>query len=96
MRPEASNEKFFKDEAAKRGFIQYKFSSGVTGVPDRILIGYGVTAFVELKALDGELSERQKLVISHIRKHGGIVYVPYSKQEILDIFDDITKSTADI
>ena len=47
MRPESALESYFQEQAEKHGFLQYKFLSGVTGVPDRIIIGNGVTAFVE-------------------------------------------------
>ena len=85
MRPEAKNEEYFEKAAKKAGFWQTKFTSGITGVPDRIIVGNNITAFVELKAIDGILSERQKLVIKAIQRRGGIVFVPYSKQDVDDI-----------
>lgn len=89
MRPEAALEKYFQEQAEKHGFLQYKFLSGITGVPDRIIIGYGVTAFVELKAKNGVLSNRQKFVINSMQKHGATVFVPFSKTDIDDIFAKI-------
>lgn len=92
LRPEAKLEAYFIKQAKIAHVWQNKFISGVTGVPDRIIIANGTTAFVELKAKDGRLSERQKLVIAQIRSHGGTVYVPFSKQDIDDIFAVITNT----
>ena len=85
MRPESALESYFQEQAEKHGFLQYKFLSGVTGVPDRIIIGNGITAFVELKDKNGRLSKRQQFVIQSMRNHGAIVYVPFSKEDIDEI-----------
>lgn len=89
MRPEAKLEEYFQEQAKKHDVLQYKFLSGITGVPDRIIIGNGITAFVELKAKNGVLSERQKFVINSMRKHGATVFIPFSKEDIDKIFDTI-------
>lgn len=86
MRPEAKLEKYFIGKAEANGFIQYKFISGVTGVPDRILIGNNKIVFVELKAVNGRLSDRQKFVGNMLRKNGAKVFVPYDEKDIDDIF----------
>lgn len=88
MRPEAEIEQYFKKKAEEHDVFQCKFSSGITGVPDRIIIK-GVTAFVELKAINGHLSSRQEFVIRTMRKHGAIVYVPKSKEEIDTLFENL-------
>ena len=92
QRPEAKIESYFEKAVKDSGFLQYKFTSGVTGVPDRIIVGGGLTAFVELKAANGVLSARQKLVIRSIRRHGGIVFVPHSKKDVDDIIKYIEKN----
>lgn len=89
MRPEATLEAYFKKQAEANGMLQYKFLSGITGVPDRIIIGYGTTAFVELKAKNGVLSERQKFIIQSMRDHGATVFIPYSKKDIDEIIAKI-------
>ncbi len=94
MRPEAQIEDYLENEAKRNNFLQYKFTSGVTGVPDRIIVGNGITAFIELKAINGRLSERQKFVIRNIRRHGGIVFIPYSKADVDKIIDYIRKNGA--
>lgn len=86
MRPEATLEDYFKKQAQKHNALQYKFLSGITGVPDRILIHNGMTVFVELKAKNGVLSERQKFIIQSMRNHGATVFVPFSKADIDAIF----------
>lgn len=85
LRPEAKIEDYFIKSAEDNGFLQYKFISGVTGVPDRIIIGGGIIAFVELKTKDGKLSKRQELVINTIRRHGGTVFIPYSREDVDDM-----------
>ena len=94
-RPEAKLEDYFEQQAKTHNFLQYKFISGVTGVPDRIIVGNNITAFVELKAQNGKLSERQKFLINSIRRHGGLVFVPFSKQDIDDIIVFIKQNGAE-
>lgn len=94
MRPEAKIEDYFEKAAKRNNFLQYKFTSGVTGVPDRIIVGNGLTAFVELKAAKGKLSQRQKLVINDIKRRGGLVFVPYSKEDVDEIIRYINKNGA--
>lgn len=94
MRPEAQIEAYLEEEAKRNHFLQYKFTSGVTGVPDRIIVGNGITAFIELKAINGTLSARQELVINSIRRHGGLVFIPYSKADVDEIIDYISKNGA--
>lgn len=91
MRPEATLEDYFIKQAEKHGFLQYKFLSGQTGVPDRVIIGHGKTIFVELKAADGVISQRQKFVIRAMRKHGATVFIPFNRNDIDEIFKTITK-----
>jgi len=89
--PESVLERYFIKQCALRGIWQNKFTSAITGVPDRIVIYNGTTAFVELKAKNGVLSERQKRVIAQIKSHGGTVFVPYSKQDVDDIVSQLTE-----
>lgn len=91
MRPEATLEAYFIKKAEENNALQFKFLSGVTGVPDRLLIYNGITAFVELKAKNGILSKRQKFIINSMRSHGATVFIPYSKVDIDNIFVNIKK-----
>lgn len=70
--------------------LQYKFISGITGVPDRILVYNGTVAFIELKTRNGILSERQKFVIKSLRQHGATVFVPFSESDIDAIFEQLS------
>lgn len=90
MRPEVRLEKYFCKMASSHNALQYKFISGVTGVPDRILICNGTVAFVELKARNGVISERQKFVIKSLRQHGATVFVPFSESDIDSIFQQLS------
>lgn len=89
-KPEAKLENYLETKAKDNGLLHFKFISGITGVPDRILIGNSMIAFVELKAAAGRLSSRQKFIINSIRKHGGMVFIPYNKQQIDDIIAFMT------
>ena len=91
MRPETILENYLYTKATENNVLCYKFISAETGVPDRILVGNNLTVFVELKATNGVLSERQKFVIKSMKKHGAIVFIPYSKQDIDEIINFITK-----
>ena len=55
-----------------RGGLCWKFvSPGTTGVPDRIVVTRrGDVWFVELKADDGRLSDRQAMVLRQLRDRG--------------------------
>ena len=90
MRPEAKLEDYFINKCKENHILQYKLTAGETGIPDRLII-CGFTAFVELKAKNGKLSERQKLIIKRIRNHGGIVFVPFNKSDIDEIINKILK-----
>lgn len=68
---EKSVEKALRLYAKKMGIIYYKFTSpGRRGVPDRILVGYGVVMFLELKRPGKRPSDLQFNEISKIRIHG--------------------------
>lgn len=59
-------------EVGRRGGLCYKFTSGETGVPDRIVVAPGGrVAFIELKKpKGGKLSSMQKFQIERLRKLG--------------------------
>lgn len=54
------------DTAHRAGFECFKFISGESGVPDRILVGAGQVVFIELKAPGQKLRDQQKRVISRL------------------------------
>ena len=86
-KPEGIIEDYLGTQAAKNGFLFYKFTSpGHRGVPDRIIIGRGHTVFVELKSETGRLSKLQELTIAQMIKHGADVRVCNSKESIDELF----------
>jgi hypothetical protein len=78
-------EKYMGDQIKRMNGLSYKFSSGESGVPDRIVIYKGHVFFVELKTKNGKISARQKLIHEIIKKTGGKVVVLYGKDEV-DVF----------
>lgn len=90
---ESSLEKKLVDGARKRGFWALKFvSPGNDGVPDRIVVGFGMTFFVELKTERRVISEVQRSQIRRLRKCGQEVFVlfgPESVSTFLVILDKI-------
>lgn len=74
----------YKRVKAHRGMCM-KFISGITGVPDRIVVLAGRTVFVETKA-PGETARRlQEVRHSEIRAAGGDVRVIDTREQV-DVF----------
>lgn len=104
-RAEAYVEDYLVKRANELGFYCCKFTSPATnGVPDRILIGYGRTFFVETKAPGGKPRPLQRAVHKQMRAHGGEVYVASTREQVDDILlsiidqnrsSDTTKGTSD-
>ena len=68
--------------AKENGFLYYKFTSpGRDGVPDRILIGFGHTVFIELKRPGKKPRKKQEYVIGKMRDHGAYVFVIDNKDD---------------
>lgn len=74
----------FVSEVKKLGGKAYKFISGESGVPDRIVVlPGGIIAFVELKKpKDGRLSKMQVWQHEQLRNLGAKVYVINSYESI--------------
>ncbi len=85
-------ERYLATQAKKHNYICYKFTSpGIRGVPDRILIGFGQTFFVETKSPVGDLRKQQEFRISEMQKHGATVYVVNSKESVDELFTMLSK-----
>lgn len=85
-KPEGAVESYFVKQAKKHGFLYFKFTSpSNNGVPDRIIIGHGLTIFVELKAPGEKPRKLQTVVIDDMRNHGANVFVIDTKQ-VVDVF----------
>lgn len=93
MDKETDVEQYLTDEVKKRGGLSYKFTSpGQIGVPDRIIILNGKTAFVELKRpKGGRFSKLQKWQIEQMRQAGALVYTAKNKEEVNRIMEEMEK-----
>lgn len=93
-KPEETIEIYLKKKAEAKKFLCYKFvSPGHNGVPDRVIIGNGLTVFVETKAPDGKLRKIQEHRIKEMKKNGAIVYVAYTREQVDEIIETIENST---
>ena len=82
-KPENSVEAYLARRCKALRWEQFKFTApGRRGVPDRVVMGNGYTAFIELKSADGSLSPIQKAVIPRMRRAGAIVFVCPSKADV--------------
>lgn len=83
-------ERYLKKRCADEGFLCYKFTSpGTDGVPDRVLIGHGMTVFVELKAPGEKPRKLQVHTFEEMRKHGAIVYVVDTKEGVNELLSNL-------
>lgn len=83
-------EKYLRKRCQENGFLCYKFvSPSNNGVPDRVLIGHGMTLFVELKAPGKKPRELQNIVFERMREHGAIVHVIDTKEGVDQLMHDL-------
>lgn len=69
-------ERYLDSEVMKLGGITRKWvSPGVDGVPDRIVFLNNRVFFVEVKTVDGRLSQAQIREIKRLRDHGADVRI---------------------
>lgn len=78
-------EKAFCKRVKQRGGLVFKFTSAVSGVPDRVVILGGDTFFVELKRPSGKVRKLQKAMIRKMREAGAEVYVIRSIKQIEEV-----------
>lgn len=91
-KPEARVENYLVRKAKARGWCAFKFvSPGHSGVPDRIVVGDGRVAFVELKSPSGKLSELQKTMIEKLRSLGAEVHVCYDREQVDAVLAGMSK-----
>lgn len=96
-KPEGNIEKYLKTTAQKHGFDYYKFTSpGCEGVPDRIIVGHGLTVFVELKAPGKYIKKGsiQEDTILEIKNKGGIIFVINSKEQCDKLISSLLYASA--
>ncbi|MDW4049105.1 VRR-NUC domain-containing protein [Staphylococcus saprophyticus] len=89
---ESKIENYLKTEVGKYNGMCLKFTSSVSGVPDRIVIlPDNRIYFVELKQEKGRLSKIQKYMHKQFNKRGVPVYVPYSKNDVDKFIEEVCK-----
>lgn len=89
---ESKIEEYLKNEVGKYSGLCLKFTSSVSGVPDRIVIlPENRIYFVELKQEKGRLSKIQKYMHRQFKKRGVPVYVPYSKSDVDKFINEVVK-----
>jgi hypothetical protein len=86
---EASVEQYLIDTVAVLGGQCYKFGPpGRVGYPDRVVVLWGRTFFVEVKRpKGGRYSKLQPLRHEEIRAAGGTVYTARNRGEVDDIIE---------
>ena len=83
-------EDYLRKECNKRGYLCYKWvSPGHIGVPDDIVIGNGLTVYVECKSAVGHLIKMQKVITERLAEHGADVRVVYSKEDVDDVLETL-------
>lgn len=83
-------EKYLKRVTEAAGGLCYKFTSGETGVPDRIVIIKGHTVFVETKSEVGTPRPNQIRQHKRMRGRGADVRVASTRQEVDDLLRELT------
>lgn len=81
--PEGIVEDHLLSQCKKLGFACYKYTvQGITGVPDRNIVGNGHNVFLELKAPGEKLRRLQEVVVAEMRSKGAIVYVANTIEKV--------------
>lgn len=92
---ESEIEKYLQTKCKKFDILYYKFTSPAnSGVPDRVLIGYGKTVFVELKRppIKSHVFKPRPLQIAtfkSMRDHGATVYVIDTKEKANELIKEL-------
>lgn len=85
-------EKYLKNQCKKENIICFKFTApSFAGVPDRIVIVDGITAFIELKRPKAETRPLQNGVIKQMRNNKAIVFRCDMKEKVAFILDNLKK-----
>ena len=87
---ESEIETYFVNKCHENNIIIVKLT-GLTGIPDRLIIGYGRQFFIELKRPGEKPKPHQLERISQLQKRGATVFVADSKEQIDDIINELMK-----
>ncbi|MFI9629248.1 VRR-NUC domain-containing protein [Streptomyces sp. NPDC052042] len=88
--PERENpiERYLLLQCRRNGLLCMKFTSPARGgVPDRIVVSYSGTVFVEVKRPGGDLEPRQRAVHAKLRRFGAKVYVVDDRPSVDALID---------
>ena len=92
---ERTIETYLVKQARQHNILCMKFTSpGTIGVPDRILIGFGQTVFVETKAEKQQLRQLQIITIIKMINHGAVIYTVNTKEQVDKLINDILNKKA--
>ena len=87
---EAKVERYLDNEVKQMGGLTRKWvSPGRDGVPDRIVVIRGRVMFVEVKTVDGRLSECQKREHIRLRDAGASVHTVYGKMDVDKLLEEM-------
>jgi hypothetical protein len=75
-------EKYLDEEVVLLGGLTRKWVSNVVGAPDRIVILQGEVWFVEVKTVDGRLSDVQNREHARLLKAGAKVATVYGRNGV--------------
>lgn len=88
--PEGKVEDHLFKQCKKLDFVCLKFTSPAnSGVPDRVIIGNGLTVFLELKAPGESLRRLQQEITNEMIAHGAIVRVADTKALVDELLAEI-------
>lgn len=80
---ESTIEKYLIEKVKGLGGLTFKFTSpGCAGVPDRLVLYKGITAFVELKAPGKKLRMLQEEMGRQIERHGAYFVICSSTNSV--------------
>lgn len=88
-RAEGYVEKYLKKKVEAAGGMCMKFTSGIRGVPDRVIVLSGHTIFVETKARGKKLEPLQRVRIRQMREAGADVRVADTRTLIDQLIQEI-------
>ena len=83
-------EQYLVNQAKTHECLCHKFISyGTRGVPDRVIIGHGMTIFVETKSDCGHLRKQQSYRIRQLRNYGALVAIIHTKEQVDAFYKDL-------
>ena len=82
MESEKQVEKYLVRRCKEEGLYTVKVPATSTGFPDRLVIGQGVTLYIEIKGEGGRVSVAQKLWLARLREKGHTAMVVWTKEDV--------------